>query len=419
MYFADPVNRGLYEEPTVGVGSSVSEERCHNVSRSEFLETAELHQSRKALLSRRSLLRSGVVLAGGVGLGAFLGSNQAWAASPGVTAAVAPQLARPVGSGIYAFENLGIKGMDLKAAMAAAMGAGKRQGIRTPTLTLPAGVFQTVGFGQSANNCGFLVPDGLSLVGSGPGTVLRVADNSATSSQMGTNLKLMIVPNGRGVRIAQFTLDGTPQRGKIYHGLHLSGCSGAVLADIKVTGVPGNYNSPPGETFAVNVFNSSGSRLYRVEVDGRDGSGKKVVACGIGINNTSNIELHECYTHHTGFSHGVSIWQSSGIQSWNHRSEYNGTALDQGGSYGSLGAGINHEKSSNCVHNSLTLGYNSHSELRYYAVPYRSSDPHSGNTTGHAVQTLRLTDGGEFKVRLDNSQTTLPRMSSTPPPKYY
>ena len=364
-------------------------------------------------------MRSSAVVAGGVGLGALFPTTQASAALPSSVASAAPQLARPVGSGIFAYENLGVRGMDLKAGMAAAMAAGKRVGIRTPTLTLPAGVFSTVGFGQSANNCGFLVPDGLSLVGSGPGTVIRVADNSVTSSQMGVNLKAMIVPNGRGVRIAQFTLQGTPQRGKIYEGINLSRCSGAILQDIKVTGIPGNFNSPPGETFSVNVNGSSGSRLYRIEVDGRDGSGKKVTACGIGINNTSNIELHECYTHHTGFSHGVSIWQSSDVQSWNHRSEYNGTALNEGGSYGSLGAGINHEKSRDCVHHALTLGYNSHSELRYYAVPYRSSDPKSGNTTGHSVETLRLTDGGEFKIRLDNSQTTLPRLSSTPPPKFY
>ena len=41
-------------------------------------------------------------------------------------------LPRPTGPGIYAYENLGVRGLNLTAGMAAAMSAAKREG-RTPT----------------------------------------------------------------------------------------------------------------------------------------------------------------------------------------------------------------------------------------------------------------------------------------------
>ncbi|GGL87365.1 hypothetical protein [Nakamurella endophytica] len=366
------------------------------------------------VVDRRTALRSAAVFGVSAGL-AVLGAESARA----VTGVTTTAFTRPTGTGIYAYENLGVSGNNLVAAMNAAMSRARSQGISKPTLTLPAGVFETHGFGQSANNCGFLVPQNLSIVGSGPSTVLRVAENSLTSAQASVPLKLMILPKGSGVLLSQFTLQGLPQRGKIYEGINVYGCSSPVLRDIKVTGVPGNFNSPPGETFGININGGSGAKLYRVEVDGRDGSGKKVGACGIGVNNSSGVELHDCYTHHMGFSHGVSLWQSTGVTTWNHRSEYNGTALNAGGSYGSLGCGINHEKSTNTTHYSVRLGNNTHSELRYYAVPYKSTDPHSGDTRGHRVSTLTLTDTDGFRVRIDNTQSTLPALSSAPTPHYY
>ena len=366
-------------------------------------------------VSRRYALRTAALVGASASLAALSGRQGGAVA----TASVVPAFSRPTGAGIYAYENLGVSGNNLISAMAAAMSAARRQAVSRPTLTLPAGIFETTGFGQSANNCGFLVPENLSIVGSGPATVLRVAENSLTSAQAGVPLKLMILPKGAGSTLAQFTLQGTAQRGKIYEGINVYGCASPQLRDIRVTGIPGNFNSPPGETFGININGGSGARLYRVEVDGRDSTGKKVGACGIGMNNSSNIEVHESYTHHMGYSHGISIWQSTGVTTWNHVSEYNGTALSAGGSYGSLGAGINHEKSENTTHYSLRLGFNTHSELRYYGIPYKSSDPHSGDTKGHRVSTLTLTDTDGFRIRMDNTQSTVPALTTCPTPHYF
>ena len=383
----------------------------HRAQRNPRQYTEAMDGSR---LSRRALLRAVALVGAAAGFSTLGGLDGASASGPALG-----MLARPTGNGVYAYENLGVSGNNLIAAMSAAMSAARRQGVARPTLTLPSGIFETRGFGQSANNCGFLVPENLSIVGSGLSTVLRVAENSLTSSQAKTPLKLLIVPKGMGTLLAQFTLQGTAQGGKIYEGINVYRGSAPQLRDIKVTGIPGNFNSPPGETFGININGGSGARLYRVEVDGRDTKNRQVGGCGIGINNSSGIEMHDSYTHHMGFSHGVSIWQSTDVSTWNHRSEYNGTALSAGGTYGSLGSGINHEKSRDTIHRSLQLGNNTHSELRYYATPSRSSDAFSGNTTGHRVNTVALTDTDGFRVRMDNTQSTLPALTSCPPPHYF
>ena len=255
-----------------------------------------------------------------IAAGLLLPTSAASAApTGGLTTTLARRLSatlpRPTGPGIYAYENLGVRGLNLTAGMAAAMSAAKREGRTNPTLTLPPGVFETVGFGQSANNTAYLVPETLSIVGSGPSTVIRAAANSLTSAQAAGSLSIMIVPKGTGIRLAQFRVQGTPQKGKLHGGINVYKCTNPQITDILVTGVPGNFNRPPGETCSLIINNGTGAKLTRVEFDGRDDTGKKVAALGIGVILTSGVELRDCYTHHSGYSHGVSIWQSSNVTS--------------------------------------------------------------------------------------------------------
>lgn len=368
----------------------------------------------KAGLSRRRILQlaaaSTPVMAG------FLLSSQPALASTATTSLSV--LPRPTGAGIYPYETLRISGLNLIAAMSAAVSAGKRDGVSRPTLTLPAGVFETRGFGQSANDNGFLVPPNLSIVGSGSGTIIRVVPNTVTSTQATKVIRIITVANSSWVKIAQLTIQGNSQSGKLYGGMQVWNCSNSQIADVLFTGIPGNYNSPPGETFALNISACSTMKLNRVETDGRDATGRRVQATGIGVNNSNGLEMRDCYTHHSGYAHGVAMWQSSNITTWNHRAEYNGLHPKDGGSWGSVGCGLNHEKTRNTTHYSSRLGYNSLSEIRYFAMPASGADRYSGNTGGHTLSGLTLTDGGRLDIHMDSSQWAQPVLTSSPAPNF-
>ena len=370
--------------------------------------------------SRRNVLRLGAASAAAVA-GVALGGAQV-SASPLHTAAVAA--VRPTGPGIYAYENLGVRGLNLTAGMAAAMAAARREGRSNPTLTLPNGIFESAGFGQSANNTTFLVPETLSLIGSGPGTIIRTIPNTMTAAQAATiptavkgptnPLRVLLIPKGTGIKMSQFTVQGTPQNGKLYQGVFVYRCNNSIFSDIKVMGIPGSFNAPPGETYALQVHNGTGNQFLRVDCDGRDTSGKRVGAVGIAFTDTSNHQLRDCYTHHHAYSHGLVTWQSSGITTWNHRSEYNGST----GNGGWRASGINHEKSRNTIHYGARLGNNTLSEVRYYAQPASGGDPYSGDTGGHQIRDSYTTDGGTLDILLDYKQTTRPAISGGTASRY-
>ena len=348
---------------------------------------------------------------------------------------------RPTGTGYYAIEDLGV-GLDLRAAFAA-VGAqsGTIPGVGGKALTLPIGVFVVDGFSQSSDYLGVLTPTNVGLIGSGPNTVIQVNPNSITAHQAATwvppptplgttnQLNVILFPSATvPITIAQFRVQGTSQRvggtgtNYTYNGLRTNNCVGPVLTDLWVKGIPGFLNSPPGETFGINIYRGSGAILTRVETDGRDldGSiqgiaGAKIGAAGIGLNTTSNTSLTDCWTHHTGFSHGLAIYQSPDTTTTRHRAEYCGTGNGSGATGGTVGVGLNCEQSNRSIHHSPTLGFNTLAQMRYYGT---TSGSFAGDTTGHTIDGLVLSDGGSLTIRIDNAQTSHPTLTTSPTPTY-
>lgn len=338
--------------------------------------------------------------------------------------ATAAPMTRPTGAGIYAIEDLGISGWgNIPGAGGLAKALAKVATLTaapdgTRTLTLPEHVFSLNGFSQSANYLGLLVPASVGIVGSGRGTIIEVVQDSMTQAQSDSweryglaygNVNLMhimLTMNApAGTTYAQFHLRGQRQkvggvgRDHYYNGWKLQGATNPVtVSDVLISGVPGYLNSPPGETFGMNLLGCNRTKLNRVEVDGRNYlTGVKQGACGIGTNNSSNMEMRDCYTHHMGYSHGLALWQSQNLTTWNFRSEYNGTL----GSGGTVGAGLNHEKTFNTLHYSPMLGFNSMTEIRYYGGGVA---PNAGSTDGHKLHNAVVTDSGQLGIWIEEAQ---------------
>ena len=399
-------------------------------------------QGRSNRMTRRSALRATalavpVVATAGVSISASAARQPGGAigASPQVGVGLVDALSyqsgpRPAGPGHFAIEDLGV-GHDLQAALNKVARLAP-----APTLTLPSGVFECRGFAQSLGYIGFLIPPNVSVIGSGRGTIMRVAANTTTREQidrwvppdlpLGPTNSLQVVrvvAGGSPITLANLCIEGTPQtipgtgRAITFHGLNVANCLNPTLSDLYVHGVPGHLNSPPGETFAVSILGGSGASLYNVEVDGRVvGGTRKVGGCGIGVNSTSGVVLYGCSTHDMGYSHGISFWQSSDVTTYGLRSNHNGTGAASGGGGGTSGAGINHEKTRNSRHFAPQLFGNSLAVLRYWASARKTSDTRSGDTTGHFVTSAAMPPSGPFTIRIDGEQSSTPTLIGCPAP---
>ena len=395
------------------------------------------------LLSRRNALRLAACAVPLVALGASSTRASAAATHKSTLASATPEITvidalsynstgRPMGPNYFPIEDLGV-GNNIQAALNKVAALAK-----TPTLTLPAGVFEVSGFSQSADYIGVLIPPNVSLIGSGKKTVIRVYPDSITAEQvsrwvppsypLGTTNGLQVIRAARGlfpITLSNFTVEGTAQRpagsntGALYNGLVVANCPSPTLSNLLVRGIPGNLNSPPGETFSINILGGSGASFYNVEVDGRDPlSGNKVAGCGVGINSTQNVTMFDCNFHDMGYSHGVSFWQSINATTYNLNSENNGVGRANGGGGGTSGTGINSERSRNTVHFAPRLGGNSLSSMRYWGSPTTSADMRSGDTGGHYVSNAIMSDGKQFDIRLDRAQATRPTLYDCPTPQW-
>ncbi|MBW4043113.1 MAG: hypothetical protein HIU86_13500 [Acidobacteria bacterium] len=162
---------------------------------------------------------------------------------------------------------------------------------------------------------GVLGPSALGMIGSGsstttvslvPNTSTRASDVPRVFPQ--TN-QLSVLRVAGGARVLQgFTVRGTPQ-GHLYNGLRIDGVVGLRAADIRVVGIPGDSSRPPGETFGLNDYKTSGSEYARVEVDGAGIGG-----AGFGVNGSRDIRICDTSSHGNGSSHGFAFWQTNGIK---------------------------------------------------------------------------------------------------------
>lgn len=189
-------------------------------------------------------------------------------------------------------------------------------------LTLGAGTFSFDNFGSNPAHStdGRFDQQGADIPASIPGiagagidrTVIRMTPHTSThagdipATPMTTNqYSLMRVwgsPN-----LHDFTLQATDQ-GHLYNGLRLHMVTNARVTNVKVTGVPGSASSPPGETFGINDYRSTGSVYKNIEVDG-SGLG----ASGFGANDSSNLTITNGNFHDNRYGIGATFWQSKDI----------------------------------------------------------------------------------------------------------
>ena len=326
---------------------------------------------------------------------------------------------RPTGAGIFALEDLGV-GRNLQAALDKVVTLAAK-----PTLTLPSGVFEAPGFSRSSIGqwVSFKIPDNVSLLGSGIGTVLQTVPNSMTAADAArvppkgspvTSVNPLYTlgwGHGNGTLLGQFTVRGTPQNGNFFGGMRGSYTQNPVLRDMWFQAIPGYLNSPPGETYAFSLHRADGARVLRVDCDGRDSTKKRVGAVGMGITASNNTEYIDCTTHDMAFSHGAVWWHCNGIVTRNFSSRYNGTGRVDGGGGGTSGAGLNHETCTNTRHYSPILGNNSLTEIRYYS--------NSGADTGsHVLDGVSIRDSGPLDIVIERNQRTKPQLTNCPEARY-
>ncbi len=262
---------------------------------------------------------------------------------------------RPTGPNTVRYEDLATAGDGLREVLAK-VPAGK-------LLTLPAGVFEFSNFTQSNGTVGVVVNSNtLGVAGSGiDKTIIRMVANTSTvaskvppqSSAPATNqLYLMSMMNGTNQQLSGFTLEGTNQQ-HLYGGIYVVGSNSPDLSDMKVTGIPGDANTPPGETFGINIYNTTGMTGERIEVSGiRTSDGVNVGASPFGYNSASNSTLRDCYFH-DNWTSTFTYWQTHDSVTYNTRS------IDNGSGTGIHSAhGINHERSYNITHYSPTVKIN-------------------------------------------------------------
>ena len=165
------------------------------------------------------------------------------------------------------------------------------------------------------------------LVGAGIGrTTVRLAAHSST--RRGTvpkrfpdtnQLNVLRVTSPAAV-LRGFTLRATPQ-GHLYNGLRVERVKNLRADHVRVQGIPGNEHQPPGETFGINDFKTTGSRWSHIRVDG-----KGVGASGFGVNSSKDIRICDAVSKNNTVAMGFAFWQSSGIRCTDCRARNNGFA---------------------------------------------------------------------------------------------
>ena len=157
------------------------------------------------------------------------------------------------------------------------------------------------------------------LVGAGPGkTVLEVAPGTSThaadipttfpSTNQLSVLRVGTLEPTSGTVLRGFSVQGTEQ-GHLYNGLRVERVRNLRASDIAVTAIPGGAASPPGETFGINDFRTTGSQWSKVVVDGAG-----VGASGFGVNNATDIRICDTVSKNNRYGMGFAFWQSSGIR---------------------------------------------------------------------------------------------------------
>ena len=248
---------------------------------------------------------------------------------------------RPTGTGYVRWEDLYRTGDSFQAVV--------NKVTNNRILTLPPGTFTFRDF-RNGNYDGIRVGDGAAIgckgiVGSGPTTIIRGVANTATRDKgsrfCGTQLT---IARKSGAVLSNFSLRGGPQNGMSYGGICVNNCPDARVSWLYLRGGSrGTSQTPPGETFGINVFASPRVQISDTEVDGRDDAGTRVASSPIGWNKTTDARVIRTYVHH-GVAGMLTFWETRNIYTEDFRS------FSTGSGSGSLGGhGINHEQASGVI----------------------------------------------------------------------
>ena len=144
-------------------------------------------------------------------------------------------------------------------------------------------------------------------------TTVRMSPHSSTRaskvphSSSSTNQISVLRVVDRATVLRGFTLLGTPQ-GHLYNGIRVEKVQHLRADHIRVLGIPGDDHQPPGETFGINDYRTTGSQWSHIREDGEG-----VGATGIGVNSSRDIRICDAVAKHNATGMGFAFWQSSGI----------------------------------------------------------------------------------------------------------
>jgi hypothetical protein len=152
------------------------------------------------------------------------------------------------------------------------------------------------------------------LVGAGVDrSTLTLAPHSSTRKSRVPTVEYQVNPLNE-VRISSthavvgdLTLQGTAQ-GHTYNGLRIERSTDPRIANVKVVGIPGDMDRPPGETFGINDYKTVGAQYDHVEVDGAG-----VGAAGFAANGSQDITVCDASSHDNKVSMGFAFWQVKNI----------------------------------------------------------------------------------------------------------
>jgi hypothetical protein len=149
---------------------------------------------------------------------------------------------------------------------------------------------------------------------------MRAGTSSKAGSVPHTDWKtnpLYLLRFGGSPVLKDFTLRATAQ-GHLYNGMKLRGTTDARVTNVRVEGVPGNDDIPPGETFGINDANTHGSVYDHVEVDGNH-----IGSSGFATNSSTDVTVRNSDFTDSAYGNGATFWQTRNVSISNTRSVNN------------------------------------------------------------------------------------------------
>jgi hypothetical protein len=296
--------------------------------------------------------------------------------------AIANAAPRPTGTAYVKYESIYKSGDTFQAVV------NKVTGNRI--LSLPAGTFTWSDFKNGYYN-GIRIGTGAAsgcrgIAGSGRTTILYTKSNTASRNMGGNTAGSQLeIANHSSCVLTNFTLKGMPQNGLYYHGIKVSQAPNAVLSNLYLRGASrGDANSPPGESFGINVWRSDNTIIKDCEIDGRNDAGTRVCASPMGFNTATNAKVYRVYAHH-GLASMLTFFETKNI----YTEDYHCFSTSSGS--GKLaGSGINHEQSSGAIkHVRPNLIMNG---------KYATTSDHTASVGNHMSYANTLTDLTNIQV---------------------